>query len=131
MNGELLQKKLAGLDKLVAKLNASEVVLLVEGKRDKAALRNVGLTASIIEANGGKEQLAKRIIASQQKPVILFDFDRTGNERAAQLAELLLRFDCVADVETRKKFRLFLGMRCFEEVDSKLDRMLSEIAEKR
>ncbi|MFH0713508.1 MAG: toprim domain-containing protein [Candidatus Micrarchaeota archaeon] len=124
-------EKLGKIEKLINQLNDGNFVLVVEGKRDLVALRNLGLTTEIIAAVGRSEMLVAKIVNTEKKPVILFDFDETGIERCKRLAELLENEGVVPDVAVRNKFRGLLGIRFFEESDSKFDKLKTEIEEKR
>lgn len=123
-------EKLGKIEKLIGQLNYGNFILIVEGKRDMAALRNLGLTAKIIAAVGRPEQLVSKIVATGKKPVILFDFDETGIERTKRLAELLENEGVVPDITVRNKFRGLLGIRFFEESDSRFEKLKIEIEEK-
>ncbi|MBI4406643.1 hypothetical protein HY571_01895 [Candidatus Micrarchaeota archaeon] len=114
-------EKLEKAHKLVKRVNEG-FLPVVEGKRDVVALRNIGIVCPIVEATGKPEQIIKRIVwhCKERKPVILFDFDETGNERKKRLTELLLASGC-PPVELRGEFRAVFGLRFFEEADSKLE----------
>ncbi|MDP3742147.1 MAG: hypothetical protein Q8R15_02420 [Candidatus Micrarchaeota archaeon] len=114
-------EKLKRVEKLIEKLNEGDFILVVEGKRDVAALANIGITAKIITANGRPEGILKRISSTELKPVVLFDFDETGQERQSRFVELLLASDVVPEVQIRKEFKRIFGLRFFEEADKKLE----------
>lgn len=115
-----IEERLKKAKKLIVKLNAG-FVLVVEGKRDEAALANVGITCKIIQANGKAESVVKRIAATGLKPVVLFDFDSTGNEREKRLIELLLAYGVVPETSIRREFQRVFGLRFFEDVDTKYE----------
>ncbi len=122
-------EKLKQCKKLLSILNQGNYVLVVEGKRDKAALRNVGITCEVITATGKPEHIVNKIVqlcVNGTKPALLFDFDEAGEEHLTRLTELCLASDCIVDVNLRKKFKLIFGMRCFEEVDNRFEKILQE-----
>ena len=120
-------EKRGKVDKLIARLNNE--ILVVEGKRDEAALRDIGVTGDIVIAVGNIERLVNRIASKcrGEPAVILFDFDETGNERTSQLSERLIHEGFPPDIATRKTLRRLLGLRFFEEADSKYDKLLEQV----
>ncbi len=123
-------EKLKRAEKLIRKINEGDFILVVEGKRDVAALVNIGISAQIITANGKPEGILKRISSSGLKPVVLFDFDQTGQERQSRFVELLIASDIVPEERIRQEFKRVFGLRFFEEADKKLDEIREKIAEK-
>ncbi|MFH1246929.1 MAG: hypothetical protein V1644_00980 [Candidatus Micrarchaeota archaeon] len=116
--------------KLIDKLNQGVFLLVVEGKRDVAALRNIGITANIVQANGTPEFIVNKITKefSGLKPVLLFDFDQAGQEKIKQLEPLILASNVVADTHIRFEFKaIFNGLHFFEDVDKKLEEIEKEI----
>ncbi len=122
-------EKLKRAEKLIAKLNSGGFLLVVEGKRDVAALTNIGITAKIIAANGKPEWILKKIAGIGLKSVVLFDFDETGQERQSRLVELLIASDVVPETQIRNEFKRIFGLRFFEEVDKKFDEILQKVGE--
>ncbi len=114
-------EKLQQAEKLVRQVNEGFFVV-VEGKRDVVALRNIGVACPIVKATGKPESVVRKIVeqCGQRKPTILFDFDETGNERKERLTELLIASGC-PPVELRGKFRAVFGLRFFEDADNKLE----------
>ncbi len=123
-------EKLKRAEKLIVQVNRGSFVLVVEGKRDIAALANIGITAKIITANGKPEGILKKISSIGLTPVVLFDFDKTGEERQSRFVELLIASDVVPEERIRQEFKRVFGLRFFEEADKKLDKIREKIAEK-
>ncbi len=118
--------KLKKVGKLIALLNCGSFNVVVEGKRDEAALRDSGIECHIMRAVKPPEALVNELVRRSEKPVILFDFDETGNERTKRLEELLISSGVVPDTLMRTKFRHLLGVRFFEDIDVKLRELKEE-----
>ncbi len=123
-----LREKLKKARKLISKLNNGGFNLVVEGKRDAAGLRNIGVTCDIFQAAGKPQQVIEKVVQNiGSKPVILFDFDETGKENARRFTELLISRGVSPDASIRREFRTIFGLRFFEEVDNKLDEIMENI----
>jgi 5S rRNA maturation endonuclease (ribonuclease M5) len=90
--------------------NAS-IPILVEGKRDKMALRTLGFEGEIITINSGKTltSLADNIAQSYRNVIILTDWDKKGNYLAGRIFNLLRDNDVICDLEYRRKLGFYLG----------------------
>ena len=81
---ELLEKTLEELEEL-----SDQIPVIVEGVRDVAALRKLGITKNVTQFNKGKsvfrfcEDLSKR----SESAIILTDWDRRGGQLARMLKE--------------------------------------------
>lgn len=82
---------------------AADHVLLIEGKKDRAALTAVGLTGDMfqIQSGGGPVKAVEYVAQHGGKAVILTDWDRKGGIIAADLVRLLGASDLVYDVQVR------------------------------
>ncbi|MGC8851345.1 MAG: toprim domain-containing protein [Candidatus Micrarchaeia archaeon] len=120
------RKKL--LDKTFEALSGSVVV--VEGKRDAAALAGVGVVARVVLAVGRLEGVARRVagLAGGGRVVLLTDFDLEGERKAAELKELLSLEGVRVDDRLRRDFRRLFGVRCVEEVGTAFERLQEELA---
>ena len=93
------QKRLDRFNSILDYINKSNSPILVEGKRDTKALKDLDCTGHIIELNNGNsllstvESLVKQY--SSKSFIILTDWDRTGNI----LAEKLKRYGESCDLE--------------------------------
>lgn len=86
-------KRLQDWEELYPRLLAAaeEATILVEGRRDAAAVEALGLGPSVL-LNQGKSlvQLADELVAAGRPLELLMDWDRTGNERQARLRAILI-----------------------------------------
>jgi 5S rRNA maturation endonuclease (ribonuclease M5) len=96
----------------------TDVVVVVEGKRDAKALRPFGFE-NIIEISGKPlEDVAKKVMSSNAKNVaILTDFDDEGEDISSRLNNLFSHHHIKTDYIIRKKF-MSLKIRKIEELNS-------------
>ncbi|NYZ74966.1 toprim domain-containing protein [Candidatus Micrarchaeota archaeon] len=131
MDSEAAKAKKKFLAKTLAHLN--EALILVEGKRDAAALEEIGVT-EVIEAAGRKPERvvfnALKRLKPRQKLVLLFDYDAEGERKTQEFTEMLCAEGVVPDVLQRKNFRRLLGARHVEESVAALNRLEQELSEK-
>ena len=85
-----IEQRAETLIKLVEKLaeESKETAIIVEGRKDVVALRELGVTGKIICLhNSGKAltNLVEEISDTQNSVIILTDFDRYGRELAGRL----------------------------------------------
>ena len=85
-----IEQRAETLIKLVEKLaeESKETTIIVEGRKDVVALRELGVTGKIICLhNSGKAltNLVEEISDTQNSVIILTDFDRYGRELAGRL----------------------------------------------
>lgn len=86
------EQEIQDVKKFVLQLNSSEGVVVVEGKRDKAALRKLGYSGKILEFHkfGGMISFADAV-AKYEKLIVLFDGDRKGRYLTGKTIQLLQR----------------------------------------
>ena len=115
---ERLERRLAALDRVFSILEKR--VVLVEGKRDEAALRAIGASpARVLEANGKPEGVVARALqacGANQRIALLFDWDTEGVRKTRFFEE---RFRAegaygLLDRATPKRLKALLGY-CFVE----------------
>ena len=127
--GEMtFSEKLKTANKFVEMLNCGEYAVIVEGKRDVIALRNIGVNCIILQATGKPEMVVNKIVGFGKKPLILFDFDEAGKEREKRLTELLFAVGLSPDNVSRGRFRRVFGLRFCEDVDTKYDELSTKSA---
>lgn len=110
------------MEKMIEKLKES--VVIVEGKRDQEALRNIGIDNTYAAA-GIAEKVCKKM-ENEKEVVILTDLDRKGNMLAEKLSEYLWSAGVKTDTTTRRKLGRILRVKYFEEMDKKYRKFLEE-----
>jgi 5S rRNA maturation endonuclease (ribonuclease M5) len=108
--------------------------VIVEGKRDTKALRNLDFGGIIIELNDGNsvlstvENIAHKF-GRRSKFVVLTDWDRTGEILAKQLKEYGESCDLIPNLRIRQKLS-FLSSKeitCIEELPTFVNALKSKI----
>ncbi len=79
------------------------VPIVVEGKRDEARLREIGITGPIIKVQGKRSVLlAEEIAKDYGEAIIMTDFDRRGASRAKWIDYHLRRCGVKVNTNLRK-----------------------------
>lgn len=81
------------------------IPVLIEGKKDERALRELGVNGNFIKVSGSGLKLfeiAEVAAQSSSRVVILTDFDRKGNELARKLSEDIQCLGSHPDLRFRK-----------------------------
>lgn len=117
------EQEIHDLKKFVFQLNLmKDSVVVVEGKRDVNALKNIGFSGKIIEFHkfGGIVNFADSV-ARYEKLIILFDRDRKGRYLTGKTIQLLQRrtkidlsFKRKLTVITKGKIRFVEQLVCYE-----------------
>lgn len=118
------EQEIEGLRNLVCQLNRMrDAAVLVEGKRDAAALEGLGFSGTILQLCrfGGMVGLADHA-ARYGNVVVLFDRDRKGRHLTARAVRLLARrtnldlsFKRRLGAVTRGKIMFTEQLRCYEK----------------
>ena len=84
--------------------NAEGSVILVEGKRDEIALRNLGFTGPIEKLNRGwtVDRVVVYIVETYGECMVLMDWDRTGGRLQKKLMDLMIGLDIKPSDELRR-----------------------------
>lgn len=84
--------------------NARGKVILVEGKRDKAALRLLGFTGPIEQLNRGwnVDRVVVYIVEKYGSCIVLMDWDRTGGRLQKRLMDSMTSLDVKPSDELRR-----------------------------
>ena len=84
--------------------NSDGKVILVEGKRDEIALRNLGFTGPIEKLNRGWgiEKVVVYIVEKYGNCIVLMDWDRTGGRLQRRLMDSLSSLDIKPCDELRR-----------------------------
>ena len=117
------KKRLEEFNKILTYLNKLNYPVVVEGKRDTFALRNLGYTGNIVELNDGRsvlstvELLAHKLGVSGNF-VIMTDWDRTGGRLAKQLKAYGESSDLHPDLTIRRSLASLCSkdITCIEEL---------------
>ena len=117
------EQEVTDLKKLVIQLNSmKKSVIIVEGKKDRAALKKLGLSVKILEFHrfGGMVNFADQV-SKYEKLIILFDGDRKGRyltRKAVQLLQRRTKVDLTykrkLNVITKGKIRFIEQLVCYE-----------------
>ncbi len=92
-NVEISHEEISDLKNFIFALNsAQDSIVVVEGKRDAAALRHLGFTEEILEFHsfGGITKFADSV-SNYKNLIILFDFDKKGRYLTRRVIEQLER----------------------------------------
>jgi len=88
----------------------SENCILVEGTRDREALRALGVVGSIACLKHGRGSISERLGRVDAKNlIILMDFDPEGQYLAKLLYRLLTTRGRIADLSTWRRLKSYIG----------------------
>ena len=129
MNEREERRLLENLEKLIDMLliaSESGAAIIVEGKRDSQALRELGVKGSIImAARRPALDLAESVAKDFDEIIILTDWDREGDELALKIEGYLRYTKAHADLEIRRMFKRYLRKE-IKDVES-LSRYMEQI----
>jgi len=122
-DAERLEEFLEVLDRLSEMQDGA--VVLVEGHKDVAALRAVGIDADFycVQSGGGPVKAAEYVWRAGKKAIILTDWDRRGGNLAHTLRENLMSLGAEYDDSVRSDLA-FLSRPFAKDAES-LDSILS------
>ena len=85
-------------------------VVVVEGERDRRALRRLGLEARVLLVHRGETlaQTAHRLLGQGRRVIVLTDWDSEGGQFARRLKEFLEAERVALDLEYRRRFARIL-----------------------
>ena len=117
------EQEIAEVKNFVSHLNSlKESVVIVEGKRDSAALRKIGFSGKVLEFHkfGGMINFVDSV-AKHENLIILFDGDRKGRYLTGKTIQLLerrtnvdLTFKKKLTSITKGKIRFIEQLVCYE-----------------
>ncbi|MEK6828373.1 MAG: toprim domain-containing protein [Nanoarchaeota archaeon] len=99
-----MNKNLDGLKHQIENIKDSNILVIVEGKKDKAALHKFGISNIIELSKKPLFQIVEDITNSYDECIILTDLDREGKQLYSKLNSNLQR----NGVKVNNKFREFL-----------------------
>ena len=88
----------------IEKIKSSNIIIIVEGKKDRAALNKFGITNIMELTKKPLFQIVEEVAASNEECVILTDLDKKGKQIYGKLNSDLQRHG----VKVNNKFRNFL-----------------------
>ena len=94
--------------------NRSGAAILVEGKRDRSILENLGFNGEIILLNRGwtiERVIVNLIEEHSRNPIILMVWDRTGDRLQKEITTRLQSLDIAIDLEPDALSLELLGQR--------------------
>lgn len=105
------EERLEGIEDVIGRLKemSSDHVILVEGNKDVAALRNVGVEGDIfcVQSGGGPVRAAEYAWRSGKPAIILTDWDRRGGNLARLLRENLSSLGVPYDDDIRSDMAFY------------------------
>ena len=117
------EQEIEDLRKFVSQLNSQKkCAIIVEGKKDSAALRKIGLSGKVLEFHrfGGMIDFADSV-AKYEQLIILFDGDRKGRYLTGKTIQLLqrrtkvdLKYKQKLNAITKGKIRFIEQLVCYE-----------------
>ncbi len=104
--------------KVLADMQNSKTLLLVEGKKDRIALEKAGL-GNVIEISGKRLEKVVDIIKEKQTAVaVLTDYDKEGIKQYKRLKRLLIADEIKVDDNIRRDFKMTFPVSKIEEFNS-------------
>ena len=100
------EQEVSEIKKFILQLNVNEKnVVIVEGKRDSAALKKIGYSGKVLEFHkfGGMIKFVDSV-AKYEKIIILFDGDKKGRHLTGKAIQLLERRTKI-DLSYKRKLR--------------------------
>jgi 5S rRNA maturation endonuclease (ribonuclease M5) len=108
--------------------------IVVEGKKDEAALRTLGVGGAVLTVKtGGKsflEAAAEIEALGVREAVLLLDFDRRGKEGTRRLQQNLERVKIKVNIRFWIELEALVGreVQCIESLPSYLDNVAQKVA---
>jgi 5S rRNA maturation endonuclease (ribonuclease M5) len=98
--------------------------IFVEGKKDKEALRKLGLEKVLTIS--GNLRISCRKLDKDVKVFVLTDLDRRGDQLARTARDELEGYSIIADLTVRKRLAHTLRIRYFEDTTKAYDELIEE-----
>jgi len=118
------------LNETVEEIGESDAIVLVEGRKDKESLRNIGIGNDMImvQSEGGPMKASEAVFNAGRSAIILTDWDRKGEILANDLARNLGALDVEYDLRFRERLRTFTKkyVKDAESLDSLMARLEEE-----
>ena len=117
------QGRLDSFNKIWDMMKDVHAPVIVEGKRDTIALRNLGYEGDLVELNDGKSILSTvenlvRKYGRGSNFIVLMDWDRTGENLASKLKNYGESCDLVPNLRIRRELSVLCSkdITCIEEL---------------
>ena len=118
-----MNKKIKELQNFIDSIKNSNTLIIVEGKKDKAALQKLGISNVIQLNKKALYQIVEEVANFNEECIILTDLDKKGKEIFGKLNSDLQK----NGVKVNNKFREFLfrhtKLRQIEGIDSYLENL--------
>jgi len=113
----------------IAGESSSGTIIIVEGRKDKAALRRLGLTGPILCFKSSRKRLADFLSdIDAGKAIVLTDFDREGKDLSVRMAEELSHLKIRVDHALRERLGALVRQdaRTIQDLFGYVERMRAE-----
>ncbi len=104
----------------LSEISSEGIPIIVEGKRDRQALRQLGIEGKILTITKPLEEIAEEISSEHREAIILTDYDSRGKILAGKLRDLLMNEGVSPNLEFRFELRRYTGLEFIEELPSLL-----------
>jgi len=96
--------------KLLGEADGGRVAIVVEGDRDRRAVRRLGWSGPVVVVHRGApiSATASGLAASRRKVIVLTDWDTAGGRLARRLRDFLDAEDLRLDLDYRRRFARIL-----------------------
>jgi len=111
------------IHKIKREISSRGIVAIVEGKRDKEAIKYFGFKEIIVI--GGKP-IHLLSFEKGTRVAILTDFDREGKRKARELRKIVKENNVVVEEEIRREFARIFKIKKIEEIKAKIDLVLQK-----
>lgn len=109
-----------GLEQTIAKARESGKLVVVEGKKDKAALEKLGFTNVMHLRRRALYQVVEDVISRTDECILLTDLDKKGKELFGRLSKDLQHFGVSIDTSLRDFLYRYTPVRQIEGLPSYL-----------
>ncbi|MBI4399897.1 toprim domain-containing protein [Candidatus Micrarchaeota archaeon] len=103
-------------------------LIIVEGKRDKEALKEISLN-NVIAINANPNVAYK--LQGYDEAIVLTDFDENGEELCLRLSAVLEANNIKPNLEIRRRLRYILGIKYIEEICTKIKEFEKELTKEK
>lgn len=123
-----LKEELEGVLEIIEMIKSEkeDIPIIVEGKKDKSALRELGIERKIIKIKSGERifRIIEELRGEHKKVIILTDWDHTGGKLCYKIKKACESNAIEYDVEYRKRMIKYLKkeIKDVESIPSFIDR---------